>query len=148
MLVTVSRGIDSRREVPPPIRHSISVSERLPLSLVLAPGSLEPLGRWSVPITSTVSVPVIMFEPEVSAFWADCGIPSPVPELTRNRTSDSSSQATTAMARPASARFQVIRLYQGPAGSRPRLAVATAVTATAAAPALGLHRLVVLAAQA
>ena len=69
----MSRGIESRREVPPPIRHSIIVSERLPASLVFAPGSLEPAGRWSVPTISTVSVEVIMLPPECSAALAESG---------------------------------------------------------------------------
>ena len=100
MWATVSRGIESRRETPPPIRHSMIVSERLPLSLVLAPASWVPLGRWSVPSTSTVSVPVIMFEPEASALVAEAGSEPPlwVEALTMKSTNDSSSQATIASA--------------------------------------------------
>src|SRR5664279_2497385 len=41
------------------MRHSMIVSERMPPAK--APGSLDPFGRWSVPITSTVSVEVTMF---------------------------------------------------------------------------------------
>ena len=72
---SVSRGIDSRRETPPPTRHSISVSERLPASDVFAPPSCVPAGRWSVPITSTVLVEVSMFPPDASAAWASEGMP-------------------------------------------------------------------------
>src|SRR3984957_19493231 len=93
MLTQVSRGIDSRREVPPPIRQSMIESERMPPAK--APGSLEPFGRWSSPSTSTVSVPVIMFDPELSWRLADAGIePLWIEAETRNRTSDSTSQKT------------------------------------------------------
>ena len=90
----MSRGIDSRREVPPPIRHSMIVSERLPVSLVLAPGSLEPFGRWSVPMIRTVSVEVSMFAAGVSAACAESGsVPLSIWALITNSTSESSSQA-------------------------------------------------------
>ncbi len=96
--------------MPPPIRHSMIVSERLPLSLVLAPRSLEPLGRWSVPSTSTVSVPVIMFGPELSAACAELGSePLLIWALTRNRTKDSASHATIAITTHLSTRPGVIR---------------------------------------
>ena len=47
------------------------VSDRIPPEK--APGSLEPLGRWSVPITSTVSVEVTMFPPGASALETELG---------------------------------------------------------------------------
>ena len=70
----MSRGIESRRETPPPIRHSMIVSELLPSSLESAPGSLEPFGRWSIPSTRIVSVPVSMFGPDASSRSAELGI--------------------------------------------------------------------------
>ncbi len=106
----MSRGIDSRRETPPPTRHSISVSERLPASEVFAPPSCVPLGRWSVPITSTVSVEVSMFPPEVSAACASDGTPPDCTDaLMMNRITDSASHATSATSRPMITRFGVIR---------------------------------------
>ena len=116
----MSRGIDSRRETPPPIRHSISVSDRLPASCVLAPPSCVPDGRWSVPMTSTVSVPVTMFGPEASAASASDGTPPDCTEaLIRNRTNESSSQATSAISRPRITRLGVIR-RRGPSRPPPR----------------------------
>ena len=107
---TVSRGIDSRREVPPPIRNSMIVSERLPASLVFAPGSLEPFGRWSVPRTAPCWSRSACCRPSVSAAFAESGtLPRSIWALTRNSTSDSSSQPTTAVARYRSPRFQVRR---------------------------------------
>ncbi len=64
------------------------------------------LGRWSVPRMRTVSVPVSMFGPDVSAALADAGrLLSGVPELIRNSTSDSTSQKTI---RPR--RYRITRL--------------------------------------
>src|SRR3954454_8896407 len=53
MSTTVSRGIERRELWPPPMRMSRIESERLG-PLVLAPGSLVPLVRWSEPRKSTV----------------------------------------------------------------------------------------------
>src|SRR3954452_12932462 len=52
MSTTVSRGIDRRALWPPPVRMSRMESERLG-PLVLAPGSLVPLERWSEPRNRT-----------------------------------------------------------------------------------------------
>ena len=46
---------------------------RLPASWVLAPGSLDPVGRWSVPRISTLSAENSMLPPEVSASDAEEG---------------------------------------------------------------------------
>ncbi len=110
----MSRGIESRREVPPPTRHSISVSERLPASLVFAPASLLPLGRWSVPIISTLSVEVSMLPPEVSAALADAGrLPCSICALMMNSTSDNSSHAPTAIATYLSTRRAIVQPVWG-----------------------------------
>ena len=100
MSATVSRGIDSRREVPPPIRHSMIVSERLPASLRVGARLLGARrARWSVPMISTVSVEVSMLPPELSAAEAEAGtLPVSIWALIRNSTSESSSQATIASA--------------------------------------------------
>src|SRR3954471_13520640 len=121
MSTTVSRGIERRPACPPPMRMSRIESERLG-PLVLAPPSLVPLGRWSEPRTRTVvalngGVPF-----PASAFlaaWSTWELW--ICAETRKRTSESASQAPTAIAshlrtRPAAIGF----LTRGPCRPRPR----------------------------
>ena len=54
MSTTVSRGIESRADFPPPTRMSMIVSDRDGWPILLAPGSLESFVRASEPSTRIV----------------------------------------------------------------------------------------------
>src|SRR3954452_17450292 len=112
MSTTVSRRIDSVAFLPPPIRRSRIESLREgPLPIVVAPGSLLPLGRASEPSTRIVFGEVSGNLPPVSCADAAWEIFDDwICADTRNRTSDTSSHSATAGATQGPPRPTVGRL--------------------------------------
>src|SRR5437763_14441542 len=122
MSTTVSRGIESLDECPPPVRISMIESLRLGPELD-APGSLDPFGRWSEPSTSVVVGENSPGPPLSSAAFAlfDAWLPW-TNELTRKSTAESTTQPTNAIALHAATFPTVIRLRGltvGPPAPRP-----------------------------
>src|SRR5204863_7880559 len=98
MSTTVSRGIESLDECPPPVRISMIESLRLGPELD-APGSLDLFGRWLEPSTSVVvgehspgprlsSVAFALFDAWLP--WTN--------DMTRKLTAECTTQPTSAIA--------------------------------------------------
>src|SRR5919201_6802035 len=96
MSTTVSRGIESLADLPPPERMSRIESERLGPE-VDAPGSLEPEGRWSEPRTSVVVAERRPGPPASSAVSASLlALLCWTTELTRKSTTERATHPTSA----------------------------------------------------
>src|SRR3981081_743698 len=107
MVTIVSRGMDRREFLPPPTRINMMESLRLgPLGD--RPGPFEPLGRWSEPSTRTL-LGLVSGKPAPPRATLPLSAPCWIWALTRKRTSETASHATTPRATHLTTRPGVIR---------------------------------------